>query len=401
VSMVGKSFGVLRLHGLDVDFSLPRSDSAGRKPSVQINPFMSIKEAFSRRDLTINAMGIDLVTHELIDPFGGCEDIHKKILRVPDKDKFVEDPLRFYRVMQFISRFEMIPDGQLNEICKSMDISQISTERIETEFNKLMLKSAKPSLGLRWLKELSRLREVLPEVADIVDIPQEHDWHPEGDVFEHLMQCIDAAAAMEYEGDTDKLKVMYATLCHDLGKAITTENIGGKWKSIGHAKKGVRIAKNLLSKFTRNKDLAEAVEKMVRHHMAPLQFVAAKAKPAAYKRLARKLAPHTTLELLAKVSLADRRGRNPIKGAPLAKTFIVPAIENFLKKAKEAHVEKIPEPPVLLGRDIMDAVEPGPLMGEILKKAYEIQIEKGIQDTQELKRIVLDEIALEKGKNEE
>jgi len=401
VSQIGKSFGVLRLHGLDVDFSLPRADSTGRKPTVEIDPFMSFKDAFSRRDLTINAMGIDLISHELIDPFDGHKDLQKKILRAPDREKFIEDPLRFYRVMQFISRFEMTPDKELNEICKQMDISNISIERIEAEFHKLMLKSGKPSLGIRWLKDLSRLREILPELADIVGIEQEYDWHPEGDVFEHVMQCIDAAAVMDYENDTDKLKVMYAVLCHDLGKAITTENIGGKIKSIGHAKKGVRIAKNLLAKFTKNKDLAESVEKMVRHHMAPVQFVAAKAKPAAYKRLARKLAPHVTLELLAKVSLADRRGRNPIKGAPLGKTFVVPAIENFLKKAKFAKVERIPEPPVLFGRDVMGIIEPGPKMGTFLKKAYEIQIERGIQDKQELKRIVFQEIARKNGEKEE
>jgi len=401
VSMIGKSFGVLRLHGLDVDFSLPRKDSAGRKPKVKIDPFMSFKDAFSRRDLTINAMGIDLVTYDLIDPFDGYKDLAKKVLRAPDKNKFIEDPLRFYRVMQFISRFEMEPDAELNEICKKMDISEISMERIEAELHKLMLKSKKPSLGIRWLKKLSRLSEVLPEVADTVDIQQESDWHPEGDVFEHLMQCIDAAAALDYENDIDKLKVMYATLCHDLGKAVTTENIGGRWKSIGHAKKGVKITKNLLSRFTRNKDLAESVEKMVRHHMAPIQFVAAKAKPAAYKRLARKLAPHTTLDLLAKVSLADKRGRNPMKGAPLAKNFSVAAIEKFLKKAKEAKVEKIPEPPILFGRDLMGITEPGPRMGEILKKAYEIQIERGIRDKQELKKIVFKEIALQNGEKED
>ena len=401
VSIVGKSFGVLRLHGLDVDFSLPRKDSVGRKPTVEVDPFMSFKDAFSRRDLTINAMGIDLVTHDLIDPFDGRKDLEEKILRAPDKNKFIEDPLRFYRVMQFISRFEMEPDAELNDICKKMDISEISMERIETELNKLMLKSKKPSLGIRWLKDLSRLRDVLPEVADVVGIPQESDWHPEGDVFEHIMQGIDAAAAMEYENDTDKLKVMYAVLCHDLGKAVTTENIGGKWKSLGHAKKGVKITKNLLSRFTKNKDLTESVENMVRHHMTPIQFVAAKAKPAAYKRLARKLAPCATLELLAKVALADRRGRNPIKGAPLAKNFSVMAIEKFLKKAREAKVEKIPEPPILLGRDVMGIIEPGPRMGEILKKAYEIQIERGLQDKQELKRIVFQEIALENGEKED
>jgi len=387
VILVGKVFGVLRIKGLDVDWSIPRKDFAGRKPEVVTDPFMDLKEAFLRRDLTINAMGINLVTYELIDPFGGYNDLKNKILRAPDKNKFLEDPLRFYRVMQFIGRFEMFPDEQLNKICSDMDISNVSVERVEVEFDKLMLKSKKPSLGIRWLKDIARLSDVLPELYNIVDIPQESSWHPEGEVFEHTMQCLDAAAVMEYDNDEDKLKVMYATLCHDLGKVETTENIGGQWKSIGHSKEGVKLSKNMLSRITKRKDLRDAVSKLVRYHMSPVQLVAANSKPSAYKRLAKKLAPDATLELLAKVSLADKRGRNPVKGMPLTKNF--PAIDKFLSNARAAKVEKVPESPVLLGRDLMDMVEPGPKMGELLKRAYEIQIEQGIKDKEKLKEIVL------------
>jgi len=393
VSLVGKSFGVFRLHGLrelDVDWSLPRKDSEGRKPEVEIDPFMSFADAFSRRDLTINAMGIDLISYELIDPCNGYEHLEKKVLAAPDKRKFVQDPLRFYRVMQFIGRFGMYPNNELNQICKTMDISNISIERIELEFEKLMLQAKKPSLGIRWIKDISRLSEVLPELADIIDVPQEPSWHPEGGVFEHTMQCIDAAAAMEYDTDKEKLRVIYAVLCHDLGKVKTTEKIGGQWKSFGHSKEGVKLAKKLLSRITKNKDLRDTVSILVRYHMAPSQFVASKAKPAAYKRLAKKLAPDATLTMLAKVSRADKLGRNPIKGAPLSKNYPTPIIDKFLKIAKAAQVEKIPEPPVLLGRDLMDKIEPGPQMGELLKKAYEIQIEQNIKDKQELKKIIFE-----------
>ena len=389
VVLVGKAFGVLRLAGLDVDWSIPRKDAVGRKPEVITDPFMDIKEAFLRRDLTINAMGINLVTFDLIDPFGGYNHLKQHILSTPDKNKFLEDPLRFYRVMQFISRFEMFPNEQLNEICKNMDISNVSVERIEIEFDKLMLKSKKPSLGIRWLQDIGRLRDVLPELHDTVDIPQEPSWHPEGGVFEHTMQCLDAAAVMEYDNDEDKLKVMYAVLCHDLGKAETTENIGGHWKSIGHSKVGVKLSKNMLSRITKRKELRDAVGKLVRYHMSPAQFVAANAKPPAYKRLAKKVDPEVTLDLLAKVALADKQGRNPIKGAPLTKHF--PAIDKFLQIARNAKVQKLPEPPILLGRDLMGIVEPGPQMGELLHRAYEIQIERGIKDKETLKEIVLQE----------
>ncbi len=157
VSAVGKSFGVLKLQGFSGDWALPRTDRAGRKPEVTIDPMMDIREALRRRDLTMNAMAIELKTKRLIDPFGGLEDIKQKILRSPDIRFFSEDPLRFYRVMQFIGRFEMYPDEELHTACQTMDISQISIERIEDEFEKLMLKSVCPSLGLRWLLALNEL----------------------------------------------------------------------------------------------------------------------------------------------------------------------------------------------------------------------------------------------------
>lgn len=387
VSLVGKSFGVLRLHSLDVDWSLPRSDSSGRKPEVIIDPHMSIENAFRRRDLTINAMGIDLVTFELLDPFDGLEDLQEKKLRAPDPIFFIEDPLRFFRVMQFIGRFGMEPDEHLNAICKQMDISTVSRERIEVEFEKLFLKSKQPSLGIRWLCEINRLSDVLPEVAALIGVPQDPKWHPEGDAFEHTMQTLDAAAAMQYESDKLKLYMLYAALCHDLGKADTTVHIDGQWKSYEHPQEGELLAKQLLRRITNNSELIACVSALVKYHMMPVQFIQGGASSAAYKRLARKLAPYATLQMLADLALADKRGRNPRDITPF--TIYVPEIEQFLAKAENLQVRQHIEEPVLQGRDLLDVIEPGPKLGELVKAAYEIQLEESIQDKEELKRRVL------------
>lgn len=382
VSLVGKSFGVLRLHGLDIDWSLPRKDSSGRHPQVQIDPHMNFADAFKRRDLTINAMGIDLKTFELIDPWGGFTDLKKGILRAPDEHFFIEDPLRLFRVMQFISRFEFKPDEKLNEICKKMSLAGISVERIESEFDKLFLKSERPSLGIRWLKQIGRIQEILPELAATIDVPQNPDWHPEGDVFEHTMQAIDAGARLSYTDSKEKLMGMYGVLCHDLGKVTTTRMMDGVWRSLGHEDAGVEPAKKLLKRFTRRVELIDAVAKIVRHHMAPGLFVRNGAKPPAYKRLALKLAPEVTMELLAKVALADKSGRNGASHEPLNKPL--PDIEDFLAHAQQLNIAYKPEEPIIQGRDIAGFVKPGPEMGRLVKKAYEIQIEEGIVDKQEL-----------------
>lgn len=388
VSLVGKSFGVLRLHGLDIDWSLPRKDSSGRHPQVTIDPQMNFADAFKRRDLTINAMGIDLKTFELIDPWGGFSDLQKGILRAPDKKFFIEDPLRLFRVMQFISRFEMNPDETLNEICSKMSLAGISVERIESEFDKLFLKSERPSLGIRWLKEIGRIKEVLPELAATINVPQNPVWHPEGDVFEHTMQAIDAGPRFLYADDKEKLMAMYGLLCHDLGKVTTTRKIDGVWRSLGHEEAGIEPTKKLLKRFTRRVDLMDAVTKIVKHHMAPGLYVKDNAKPSAYKRLALKLAPEVTMELLAKVAQADKSGRNGESHEPLNKPL--PDIQEFLKRAQRAKVALKPEEPIIHGRDIAEFVNPGPEMGRLVKKAYEIQIEEGISDKQELIKRILE-----------
>ncbi len=391
VSLIGESFGVLRYPGLDIDWAVPRADMPGRKPKVKLDPFMSLQKAFARRDLTINAMGIDLKTNELIDLFHGQNDLEKKILRAPDGRFFKEDPLRLFRVMQFMSRFEMVPDDELNTICQKMDISGVSRERIEKEFEKMLLKSKRPSLGIRWLHKIGRLKEILPELAATIGIKQGQDWHPEGDVFEHTMQTLDAAAQIPCENDHMRLMLLYAALCHDLGKVATTEeNDDGSISSVGHAQEGNALARKMLKRIMSNKELIDTVCKLVKYHMSPIQFIDNDAKPSAYKRLANKLSPHCSLSLLADLALADRRGRNPNGPEPLQDTY--DEIEEFRKRAEQAEVLESVEKPVLQGRDVADIVEPGPKMGELLQRAYQIQLDEGITDKEQLRQRLLQEL---------
>jgi len=407
VSAVGKAYGVLRLHGLDVDWSLPRADQAGRKPTVSIDPHMKIADAFARRDLTINAMGIDLITDELVDPFDGRSDLEHRILRAPDIRLFVEDPLRFFRVMQFISRFAMHPDAQLTEVCKSMDLSGVSRERIETEFDKMLLRSERPSLGLRWLHDIGRLSGILPELAATVGVVQGANWHPEGDVFEHLMQALDAAAALPvrtqnfkptdswldllvYDDTNQRLIGLYAALCHDLGKATTTRITTEKITSYGHAQAGVPLATRMLKRITNRKELIDTVCTLVNHHMHPLQLIKDKSKPPAFKRLAHALAPHVTIAMLVRLLVADRLGRNAAKGTPLTIAQApLDDVGEFVAQCMRLRLDHGPETPVLQGRDLLDAVGSGPHLGALLKKAYRIQIEEGVIDKDELIKRVL------------
>ena len=212
------------------------------------------------------------------------------------------------------------------------------------------------------------------ELAATIGIRQDADWHPEGDVFEHTMQAVDAGAALEYADDREKLIALYALLCHDLGKVVTTECVDGKCTSYGHEDEGVSLAKTMLKRLTRRIELIDAVAKLVKNHMAPGQFVNNGAKQPAYKRLALKLAPEVTMQLLAKVALADKRGRNPKSSLPLTKDM--PEINEFLKNAQKAQVMHKPEEAIVQGRDLMDHVQPGPEMGNLLNRHMKFKLMK-------------------------
>ena len=384
ISLVGKSFGVFKVHGMSIDWSLPRTDATGRKPHVTIDPHMSYKKAFARRDLTINAMGVDLISHELIDPFNGLYDLEKKILRAPDATLFEQDPLRFFRVMQFIGRFGMEPDEQLNKICKHMDISTVSAERIHAEFEKLFLQASQPSLGIRWINTIGRLQEILPELAATRGIEQNPVWHPEGDVFEHTMQTIDGAAQLYYQDDEHKFILMCAAIGHDLGKTTTTKLIEGVLRSFGHEHESVVFAKTMLPRITGKQAVIQAALILIECHMMPGLFVKSGAKAPAYKRLAVKCKGRASLFDLAQLALADKRGRNKNKGTPL--TDFLPDVQEFMVQAEKAGVLLVQEEPLLAGKDIADIVAPGAAMGKLLKKAYALQVEQGITDKEELKR---------------
>jgi tRNA nucleotidyltransferase (CCA-adding enzyme) len=387
VNVVGKSFGVLKLERLPVDWSLPRTDTKGRKPQVTIDPWLDSKHAFERRDLTMNAMGLNLHTYELIDPFDGLHDLQMGYLRTPNPQFFLEDPLRFYRVMQFVGRFGFTPDRVLSKLCSIMDISHVSRERIEEEFRKLFLYSQRPSLAFIWLDSIGRLDDVAPELAATKGMLQEPDWHPEGDVFEHTLQTIDAAAQYDYVSHHEKLLIMYACLCHDLGKVATTKLIKGRLTAHDHAQQGVYYATKLLKRITHTSFLVDGVKKLVKTHLYPFEFITGNAGLGAYKRLALFLAPEVSITMLAKVACADKQARNSNRHKPLNTTQ--PIVDTFLEHAERAGVLHTVEAPLLQGRDLMPEIEPGPRMGVLVKKAYALQLSEGIKDKEILKRLVL------------
>ncbi|MGI8668641.1 MAG: CCA tRNA nucleotidyltransferase [Aridibacter sp.] len=181
VDAVGEAFTVYKINN-EIDVALPRRErKVGRGHKgfvVEGDPEMTFLEAAKRRDFTINAIMKDVLTGEIIDCYNGREDIEKRILRVVDKKTFVEDSLRVLRAAQFAARFEFDIDAETVELCKQIDVSDLPSERIWGEFEKLLLKSAKPSIGLKWLYDLGVVEQLFPELKALVGVPQQKEWHP-------------------------------------------------------------------------------------------------------------------------------------------------------------------------------------------------------------------------------
>lgn len=145
VDTVGASFGVIKV-GPDIDISFPRRDSltgTGHTGfTVQVDQTMTVEEALSRRDFTINSMAYDPATDELIDPFGGRADMEARILR-HTSPAFAEDPLRVLRAVQFAARFRMSLHPDTAVLCRGLVprlVTEISVERFWGEWEKILSK---------------------------------------------------------------------------------------------------------------------------------------------------------------------------------------------------------------------------------------------------------------------
>lgn len=390
---IGRAFGVLKVKGLDVDFSLPRTDSktgpGHRGFDVETDPSLDFETAAQRRDLTINSIGFDPLTEEYLDPYNGREDLRNGVLRATDAAQFAEDPLRGLRVAQFSARFEMLADEQLLDLSSKLDLSEISPERVFEELRKLLLKGRRPSLGFEFLRDTGLLR-FFPELEALIDVPQDSHWHPEGDVWTHTLMVIDEAAALR--DDSDDLALMFGALCHDLGKPEVTEHSEGIIRSLGHEARGVRCTESLMSRLRAPKLLIEQVKMLVKHHLAPTQFVHQQAKPRAYKRLARKLeSANVSMELLARIARADHLGRTTLD----SKRRSFAAGDEFLSVARECFIEHEGPKDLVLGRHLLDrGLEPGKRYGWILERCRELQDEQHWDDANALLDEVLDELGI-------
>jgi tRNA nucleotidyltransferase (CCA-adding enzyme) len=386
VQQVGKSFGVLKFrpHGghSEFDIALPRverSTGVGHRDfEVNFDPFLPVEKDLGRRDFTVNAMARNLKNGALIDPFGGGEDLQKKILRQVFPQAFEEDPLRMLRAVQFAARFQMTIEPVTLQAVKTHSslIKSVSPERILEEIRKLFM-APQPSQGFRIMRETGLLKHVFPELQTMIGVPQPKKKG--GDVFDHTMMVLDASKnSPDVEGAGD-LELMLAALFHDAGKPATFAYSEDKQQVTfyGHQIISKKMANRWMKKYKASMlgiD-TEHVATLIDCHMFETKSYYT---DRAIRRFINKVGKDLIFKLVD-LRIADKKGGaypENLKG-----------ILRLKRKIAEELAKKPPFGPKDLavnGHDLMKMGFPeGPTLGKILKDLVELVLDEPEKNTRE------------------
>lgn len=359
----GASFGVYNLDGYDIDIVQPRKETAtgrGHKDfEVFVDPFIGYEKAAERRDFTINAMMEDVLTGEIVDPFGGYDDCKNGIIRHVNDNTFKEDPLRVLRAAQFASRFGFKIAPETKDVMREMDLSTLSHERVYGEMKKALMKSDRPSIFFETLRDVNQLDTWFPELKAMIGCEQNPIWHPEGDVWNHTMATIDCA--VEFRDKVEHPEYyMVSALCHDIGKPVSMfKDDKGNIHTYYHYENGIPIVTNFLDRINNDKSLSNYVINMTENHMRPHNCFdnhsAVKDTNIMYDK---SICPHD-LMMLAVADTSSRGLENFTKEE-----------ESYLKERLELYTKRMLEPQVGGADLIALGIKPGPIFSDILAYAH-------------------------------
>lgn len=366
--------GVFRLQDLNIGISLPWVAVApGREsPGLEAppDPHLPFKHAARRHGFTVDAIGLDPLDQVLVDPFNGCADLERRVLRAVDDTTFAAEHLRVLQGMQLIARFGLTPEPRTIGLCRSLGPGNAAPDAVFQAWRVMILSGSHIKAGLDFLLDTDWVRH-FPELAATVGVAQDATWHPEGDVFVHTGHCMDEFAKARIGDGHEDLIVGLAVLCHDFGKPSTTEFKDGRWRAHGHEAAGLAPTRSFIQRLTAEPIWRE-IEPLVGAHLRPSQLHKANAGKAAVRRLARQVG---RLDRLVRVAEADARGRPPL---------VIDRYEPgpwLLEMAQEEEPPPSPEP-ILSGHHLIEklGMEPGPDFQPILSAALEAQLAGSFDD---------------------
>ena len=385
---VGESFGVFNLKGYSLDIAMPRKEEArgaGHKDfDIFVDPFIGTQAAARRRDFTFNALMQDVLTGEILDHFGGREDLEDRVLRHVCDKSFPEDPLRVLRGAQFAARFDCRVAEETLALCRRMDLTALPRERIEGELKKALLKADRPSVFFGVLRDAYQLHHWFPELEALIGVPQNPTFHAEGDVWNHTMMVLDEAAKLRRRVE-HPYWFMLAALTHDFGKALCTQEINGVIHAYDHETAGLPLAEKFLRRLTSEARLIRHVLNLMQLHMKPNTVAAA---GSAEKVTTRMFDRAEDPEALVCLALADDLGRIAAKPTGVHDEFL---------RQRLALYRAIMARPCVMGRDLIEAgLTPGEDFSELLDLAHKLRL-AGVEKEAALKQVLGHARKLRKG----
>ena len=355
-----------------IDIALPRTEKyepgmMAKHAEVETDG-VTLEEDFSRRDYTINALGMDMKTGELIDPYGGVEDLKNGIVRAvgDPKERFDEDPSRILRGLRFAAKFgfdidpatEQAMKEQGGQILETFEVNgetktRVASETIGKEFANSMKQD--PATTIELYDRVGLLEKILPEVARLKGCEQSPSYHSEGDAFVHTMLVMKNLEKLSLEPEIEEivptvpLSVKLAACFHDLGKPDTVFRDERGLHFYDHENLSTTITQQICSrlKLHMEKDLSETVSWLVQNHMRVINFD--EMGLGKQKQLAR----DQRFPLLLLLSYADASSSLRPDGS-----VEVGYVKNALAKIHEVEEETVAgKPPVIItGNEIINII---------------------------------------------
>lgn len=375
--LVFKEFGTASIwfSRVKIEFASARKEvyeADSRKPKLSAG---KISEDLKRRDFTINTLArkINIKSgNDIIDLFGGIEDISKKIIRTPVEPEisFKDDPLRMLRAIRFAAQFGFrVEKSTYNAIKKAKErIEIVSAERVSNELMS-MLSLKKPSFGFKLLKNSGLLKIIFPEVNNLSGVENQNGYLHK-DVFLHTLKVVDNVAEK-----SDNLNLRFTALLHDIAKPATKKFYPETgWTFYGHDELGSKMVKGIVKRMRLPSSLGEYAQKLIRMHLRPISLSEEHVTDSAIRRFIVEAGDY--LDDLMTLCRADITSGNPQR--------VITHLENFNRVIKR--IDEVKEKDKLRkfqspvdGYVIMQVcdIKPGRKVG-ILKKMIEDAILDGI-----------------------
>ena len=366
---IGKAFGTIE--ALYNDFSLhvttfreDQYEESSRKP--EITSSSNLENDLKRRDFTINSIAYDILKNELIDPYGGLKDLSQGIITTPISAdiSFSDDPLRMLRACRFISSHGFAPDTEtFDAINKNIErIEIVSNERVRDELTKLLIGN-NPTLAIRAFVESGLSSKIMPELDQLkIEVDPQHHHK---DVYEHTLIVVERVSP--------NIISRLAALLHDIGKPKTKGIENGKVHFRHHEVVGARMSKQILTRLKFSKKEIQDICLLVENHLRPHTFKMGWTDSAVRRYIVD--SGHLINELNELVR-ADITTKNQKKYDEINR--YLDEMEARIAEVKEKEELSNLRPPVS-GDDIMEIfnLEPGPVVGKIMKALYEQRLNEG------------------------